>query len=139
MCSTTEAGSLGLVMPSTKCWSRIFWSGGSAARVSSLRATSAPRRFYFERSLQVKKPPADLSPALLALWYDGRGDWNAAHGIAQDVHDPSGSWVHAYLHRKEGDDGNAGYWYRRAGVAPASGALDVEWRAIVEALLVRRS
>ena len=56
---------------------------------------------------------------------------------AQDIDDDTGAWVHAYLHRKEGDEGNARYWYRRANVTPAAGSLDVEWRAIVDALLVR--
>jgi hypothetical protein len=88
-------------------------------------------------SLHSAAPPAGLSPALLALWHDGRGDWNRAHDVAQDIDDDTGSWVHAYLHRKEGDEGNAHYWYRRARVAPATGALADEWRAMVEALLVR--
>jgi hypothetical protein len=83
-------------------------------------------------------PPDGLSPALLALWHDGRGDWERAHEIAQDIDDETGSWVHAYLHRKEGDIGNAHYWYRRAGVTPAKGSLEEEWRAIVEALLARQ-
>ncbi len=91
----------------------------------------------FEHSLTLKTAPADLSPALLALWHDGAGNWQRAHEVAQDIDDETGSWVHAYLHRKEGDEGNARYWYRRAGVTPASGPLDREWRAIVEALLVR--
>jgi hypothetical protein len=80
-------------------------------------------------------PPAGLPPAILALWHDARGDWDAAHRVAQDIDTRDGSWVHAYLHRKEGDIGNAGYWYRRANRAPASGSLDDEWAAIVSALL----
>jgi hypothetical protein len=92
----------------------------------------------FQRSLDVPTPPADLSPALLALWHDGRHDWERAHEVAQDIHDETGSWVHAYLHRKEGDASNAQYWYRRAGVRPASNSLEAEWRTIVEALLVRQ-
>lgn len=91
----------------------------------------------FQHSLDTHAPPADLSPALLALWHDGRNDWQRAHEVAQDVDDETGAWVHAYLHRKEGDESNARYWYRRAGVKPAIGALEAEWRAIVEALLVR--
>jgi hypothetical protein len=89
----------------------------------------------FRTSLAAPAPPAGISNALLALWYDGRGDWEEAHRIAQDVHDASGSHVHAYLHRKEGDDANAGYWYRRANVPPFNGSLDDEWREIVERLL----
>jgi hypothetical protein len=91
----------------------------------------------FEQSLQSKTPPADLSPALLALWHDGCGDWHRAHEVAQEIENETGSWVHGYLHRKEGDEGNAHYWYRRAKVTPGSGPLEAEWRAIVEALLVR--
>ena len=88
----------------------------------------------FAASLKGGTPPA-VAPALLALWHDARGDWDEAHRVAQDVDDASGAWVHAYLHRKEGDLGNASYWYRRAGRPVASGTLDDEWREIVEALL----
>ena len=89
----------------------------------------------FRASLSDPAPPADLTLALRALWADGRGDWDGAHRIAQDIDGPAGAWVHAYLHRKEGDLGNAGYWYRQAGRPAASGALDDEWAAIVAALL----
>ncbi len=68
----------------------------------------------FEASVATGTPPVALPPVLLALWHDARGDWEAAHEVAQDVPDPDGAWVHAYLHRKEGDAGNAAYWYRRA-------------------------
>lgn len=91
----------------------------------------------FQRTLASPVPPDGLSAGLLALWHDGRGDWHRAHDVAQEIGDETGSWVHAYLHRKEGDIDNARYWYRRAGMAPASGSLDNEWQAIVEALLVR--
>lgn len=74
---------------------------------------------------------------LLALWFDARGDWAQAHRIAQDVEGVDGAWVHAYLHRKEGDTWNAGYWYRRAGRPEAQGGLRAEWEQIVEALLGR--
>ena len=90
----------------------------------------------FRTTLSDPAPP-DLSPALVALWYDARGDWDTAHNLAQDVDEASGSWVHAYLHRKEGDPGNSGYWYRRAGKPVVTGSLEEEWRAIVEALLKR--
>jgi hypothetical protein len=86
-------------------------------------------------SLASPTPPHGLRGALLALWFDGRGDWDAAHRVAQDIDDADGAWVHAYLHRKEGDLGNAAYWYRRAGRAVASTALDAEWTSIVSALL----
>jgi hypothetical protein len=82
-------------------------------------------------------PPAGLTLAAQALWHDARGDWAAAHVCAQDDPSRAGSWVHAYLHRKEGDAGNAGYWYARAGrPAPASGvALEAEWAEITQAIL----
>jgi hypothetical protein len=78
-----------------------------------------------------------LSGALLALWWDAKGDWEKAHEVAQDVEGRDGAWVHAYLHRKEGDLGNAGYWYRQAGRRVATGDLRVEWEAIVGKMLER--
>ena len=89
----------------------------------------------FERSLRDDTPPAGLSRPLEALWHERRGSWDHAHKIAQDIDDPAGAWVHAYLHRREGDEANAAYWYRHAGKPVFRGELDVEWRAIVEALL----
>jgi hypothetical protein len=89
----------------------------------------------FRDSLGASAPPPGLSPALVALWHDARGDWDAAHRAAQDEEGRDGAWVHAYLHRKEGNAGNAAYWYRRAGRPIAHGPLDAEWVAIVEALL----
>ena len=91
----------------------------------------------FRKSLKDSTPPA-VPDALRALWHDARGDWHAAHAIAQDVHSDAGSWVHAYLHRKEGDQSNAAYWYRRAGKPLAAGSLDVEWEAIASTLLEHR-
>ena len=82
-------------------------------------------------------PPPGLGPALEALWLDWRGDWEGAHARAQEDGGPDGAWVHAYLHRKEGDDSNARYWYSRAGRAPARGGLEAEWLAIAEELLGR--
>ena len=79
--------------------------------------------------------PHSLPEALRALWLDGNGDWERAHTVAQDVEGPDGAWVHAYLHRKEGDNANAAYWYRRAGRTPATGELANEWEAMVCALL----
>jgi hypothetical protein len=78
-----------------------------------------------------------LSGALLALWWDARGDWEKAHEVAQDVAGRDGAWVHAYLHRKEGDLGNAAYWYRRAGRAVAKGDSRLEWEGIVGEVLGR--
>jgi dienelactone hydrolase len=89
----------------------------------------------FKASLALPAPPPDLAGPLLALWHDARGNWDAAHEIAQDVADESGAWVHAYLHRKEGDPGNAAYWYRRARKPEARVSLDEEWALIVSALL----
>jgi len=86
-------------------------------------------------TLHSPSPPAGLPDTILALWYDARGDWDAAHRVAQDIDGADGAWIHAYLHRKEGDIGNAGYWYRRAGRPPASGSLESEWGAIASALL----
>lgn len=81
----------------------------------------------------------EFGGALLALWWDGKGDWQKAHEIAQDVPGPDGAWVHAYLHRKEGDAENAGYWYRRAGRAAAEGDCREEWAKIAEEMLGRQS
>ena len=79
----------------------------------------------------------EFEGVLLALWWDGKGNWEKAHEIAQDVTGSDGAWVHAYLHRKEGDEGNAGYWYRRAGRVGARGDLKLEWEAIVTEMLGR--
>jgi hypothetical protein len=65
----------------------------------------------FRKSLIAAQPPAELTPALVGLWWDAKGDWTRAHESAQQDEGPEGSWVHAYLHRKEGDQGNAAYWY----------------------------
>lgn len=75
-----------------------------------------------------------LPPLLAALWWDARGDWARAHGIAQSVATPEGAWVHAYLHRKEGDLANAGYWYARAGRPRPAATLAEEWAEIARAL-----
>jgi hypothetical protein len=93
----------------------------------------------FEESLKQAVPPSDLSPALEALWHERRGDWDRAHQIAQEIDGPEGACVHAYLHRREGDQSNAAYWYRQADKPIARGDLDEEWRAIVEALLAGRA
>jgi hypothetical protein len=79
-------------------------------------------------------PPAGAPPLVRALWHDATGDWDGAHRLAQDVESDQGAWVHAYLHRREGDIGNAHYWYRRAGRPPATGTLEDEWREIAAAL-----
>ena len=90
----------------------------------------------FRRSLADPAPAPDLSLARQALWWSGKQDWERAHECAQQgENDPACDWVHAHLHRVEGDLGNAGYWYRRAGRPVATGPLDAEWQAIAAALL----
>ena len=86
-------------------------------------------------SLTASKPPAGCPATVVALWHDAKGDWEAAHQVAQDIDDADGAWVHAYLHRKEGDAGNAAYWYRRAGQPVATDELEVEWERLCRALL----
>jgi hypothetical protein len=88
----------------------------------------------FRATLGLTKPPA-LTPPLLALWHDARGDWDAAHKVAQEIDSEAGAWIHAYLHRKEGDADNAAYWYERARQRIASDSLDDEWTRIVTMLL----
>jgi len=89
----------------------------------------------FERSLSRNKPPAGLSPALVALWWASKGDWDTAHGIVMDEDGKDCAWVHAYLHRVEADLSNARYWYNRANQPVANCALATELRAITTALL----
>ena len=89
----------------------------------------------FRQSLEHGQPPDGLGFALAGLWWDAKGDWNHAHESAQQDESPAGSWVHAYLHRKEGDSSNAAYWYRRAQKPAAHVALEQEWLQIAESLL----
>ena len=89
----------------------------------------------FKESLVSNEPPQDVSVYLEALWYDAKGDWDKAHKLIQDVDDEIAAWIHAYLHRKEGDIGNADYWYRHAGKQRPSISLDEEWEQIVAAFL----
>ncbi|MBV9757303.1 MAG: hypothetical protein JO047_09635 [Alphaproteobacteria bacterium] len=90
----------------------------------------------FRASLSAGEPP-EQAPALRALWWDGKGDWDRAHEAAQEGGDQDCAWVHAYLHRKEGDFANAGYWYSRAGKPVPAGSLDEEWSNLVGTLLGR--
>ena len=92
----------------------------------------------FKRSLANKIPPAGASAALAALWWAGKDDWNKAHKIVMDEGGQDCAWVHAYLHRVEGDLDNACYWYRRARRKPAIGTIDAEWNDIAAALLQSR-
>ncbi|HET8996151.1 MAG TPA: hypothetical protein VFN42_05740 [Acetobacteraceae bacterium] len=89
----------------------------------------------FHASREQPEPPPGSSLALQTLWWDAKGDWNRAHACAQQDEGPTGSAVHAYLHRKEGDLSNAGYWYRRAGRPVFAGTLNDEWTALAEELL----
>ena len=92
----------------------------------------------FRQSFSDAAPPAGLSAALEALWHDAHGDFDRAHNLAQSDEGGLGDWVHAYLHRKEGDAGNAAYWYRRAGKPVCREKLEAEWEAIASALLAGR-
>lgn len=89
----------------------------------------------FIGSLQEQAPPQQLSPLLQALWYDGKEDWERSHNVAQDINDRNGSWIHAYLHRKEGDLSNARYWYHKAGKSEPNVSLKEEWKMLVRAFL----
>jgi hypothetical protein len=94
----------------------------------------------FHNSLDQPAPPAAIDPCLAALWWAARRDWHKAHAIAQDIKTAHGAWVHAYLHRVEGDAFNAAFWYRRARkpvLTPDPSTEQQEWQAIVAALLPR--
>ncbi|WP_422348227.1 hypothetical protein [Flagellimonas sp.] len=86
----------------------------------------------FLQTLVGTNPPKGWSLPLQSLWYDAKGDWEASHDIAQDLHTAMGSWIHAYLHRKEGDEWNAGYWYRQAGRPFPKHSLEEELQELVE-------
>ena len=89
----------------------------------------------FRNALATPQPPDGLSFALQALWWDAKGDWDKAHECAQARDDDAGMSVHAYLHRKEGDQDNAGYWYRRCRKPSATVTLEAEWEELARALL----
>jgi len=91
----------------------------------------------FRDSLADHEAPSGLSAALTAMWWAGAGDWEKAHKIVMDEAGADCAWVHGYLHRAEGDLDNAGYWYRRARRAAATGTLEAEWAEIAAALLTR--
>ena len=88
----------------------------------------------FRESVQGEAPPEGAGLALQALWHQAKGDWHRAHRLAQAQADENGAWVHAYLHRVEGDEKNAGHWYGRAGRDHSSAPLEDEWAEIVAAL-----
>lgn len=89
----------------------------------------------FKQSLRDDEPPPALAGALLALWYEAKGDWDRAHELAQNDDGTAGAWVHAYLHRKEGDPANARYWYGRAGQPFSKSTSEAEWESLVTHLL----
>lgn len=92
----------------------------------------------FTHSIADSKPPDGLTGALAGLWWDAKGDWKQAHECAQEDSSTEGSWVHAYLHRKEGDASNAAYWYGRAHQPVCRESLESEWQSIVRTLLADR-
>lgn len=115
---------------------RFTWAGG-------LSILSRYGLDFHTMNLQLFKASVDdnqrlegLSPALQSLWHQARGDWDAAHQLAQSDNSPTGYWIHAYLHRVEGDNGNAAYWYRLAGKPVCTSKLTEEWEEIVSALLM---
>jgi hypothetical protein len=88
----------------------------------------------FKKSLHDHEPPAGLSTPLAALWWDAKGNWSRAHGLVDELETPEAMAVHAYLHRKEGEEWNADYWYRRAGRSYRRPSLEEEWQSLVEGL-----
>lgn len=90
---------------------------------------------FLSRAKAGEPAPEELSKPLQALWVEAGGDWDEAHAISQDAGSREGDWVHAYLHRKEGDAGNASYWYSRSGKPFFEGSLDEEWEHLVRSLL----
>ena len=91
----------------------------------------------YSASLTSDAPPAGVTAPLAALWWAKKGEWDKAHRLVMADDSREAAWVHAYLHRVEGDAGNAGYWYRRAGKPVATASLDAEWSAIAAGLLAR--
>ena len=90
----------------------------------------------FKKSTETEsEPTVEMNKALQSLWWDKKGDWAKSHNIVQDIHDSYGSWIHAYLHRKEGDDLNAKYWYEKAGRPYPTVNLIEEWDLITQNLL----
>ena len=89
----------------------------------------------FRQSLDSDTPPDNVSAPLMALWYAAKNNWKKAHDYAQRNNDSESAWVHAYLHRQEGDTVNANYWYTRAGRTMPEERLEEEWDNIVQTLL----
>ena len=91
----------------------------------------------FNHTLDMAKPPQDFHEILKALWWERKGEWSLAHNIVQDMQGEDAAWVHAYLHRKEGDIGNASYWYSVAGIQPRDEGLVEEFREITKYMLAK--
>jgi hypothetical protein len=89
----------------------------------------------FKSSLSATQPPEGISVLMQSLWLDAKGDWHSAHDLIDELEESKAYWVHAYLHRKEGDLSNANYWYRRAGRKMPSYPLQQEWKEITTALV----
>jgi len=89
----------------------------------------------FHASLSASQPPAGVGIYLQALWYDGKGDWEKAHALIQAIDDKTAAHIHAYLHRKEGDQWNANYWYSKASRRMPGHTLEKEWEDLVKELL----
>lgn len=89
----------------------------------------------FQTSLQGASPPPAINAYLQSLWYDAKGDWEQSHKLIQDLTDKTAAWIHAYLHRKEGDVWNANYWYNKAGKRMPGYSLEQEWEEIAKAVL----
>jgi hypothetical protein len=89
----------------------------------------------FKESVSAINPPANVSVYLKALWYDAKDEWDKSHQLIQDLPDKNASWIHAYLHRKEGDIGNADYWYMKAGRKRPAVSLAEEWEQIAATFL----
>lgn len=89
----------------------------------------------FQQSVKDPAPPEGMTVYLQAMWYDGHGNWDKAHQMVDNLEDATACWVHAYLHRKEGDHWNADYWYRKAGRKRPEVPLRQEWETIVHSLL----
>ncbi|RQO69507.1 hypothetical protein DBR43_15635 [Pedobacter sp. KBW06] len=90
---------------------------------------------HFKNTIISGEMPEQLSPPLLALWHDGKGDWKTAHDLIDHLNDRASAHVHAYLHRKEGDLWNADYWYQRAGKSAPDQSLEKEWEELVQLYL----
>ncbi|HZP75777.1 MAG TPA: hypothetical protein VFB45_06510 [Pseudolabrys sp.] len=91
----------------------------------------------FKLTLAKAQPPRHAAAPLAAMWWAAKGDWDRAHKLVMEADGADAAWVHAYLHRVEGDLGNAQYWYRAARRTEVSGPLDAEWDAIAGELLSR--